>query len=273
MLTVDFFLTAWKATSIVLTGAFGVLGLVKDFKDKTGKITKWGRISLAGILLSTGFGVVAQLIESSKAARTEKDTAKQTLGIVQDIQRGLAPLDAPTFDISLSLDCTNLMYEMYCEKMKSLPNSSLIDRRANWKYWPNQLDGKASLFLKINFFVNRKDADLYLKGKLEEGDLSFLLKPTSFDDSLSSETFDGEVFLSAHQRVEDFGSNGRLRSILDIKGVTVVAVEFAQDSGVRKMLSFRMKFKNGQSFSYGGPFEEVKMKELPACRFTLSAPD
>jgi hypothetical protein len=60
------FVAAWKATSIVLTGAFGILGLLKDFKDKnTGRVTVWGRISLAGILLSTSLGVVAQLKEST----------------------------------------------------------------------------------------------------------------------------------------------------------------------------------------------------------------
>jgi hypothetical protein len=48
--------------SILLTGAFGILGLLKEFKDKeTGRITKWGGVSLVGILLSSILGVAAQL--------------------------------------------------------------------------------------------------------------------------------------------------------------------------------------------------------------------
>ncbi len=46
------FVSAWKASSIVLTGAFGILGLLTEFKEKqTGKITRWGYISLGGIVI------------------------------------------------------------------------------------------------------------------------------------------------------------------------------------------------------------------------------
>lgn len=45
------FVSVWKALSIVVTGAFGILGLLRDFKDKlTNKITSWGKVSLIGIL-------------------------------------------------------------------------------------------------------------------------------------------------------------------------------------------------------------------------------
>ncbi len=75
------FVTAWKASSIVLTGAFGILGLVKDFKDKkTNKVTIWGYISLCGILVSTAFGVIAQLKESSDTDRAKQATARQDIG-------------------------------------------------------------------------------------------------------------------------------------------------------------------------------------------------
>lgn len=155
----------FKASSIVLTGAFGVLGLVKDFKDKKGKITKWGRISLAGILLSTGLGVITQLMDSSAAAQKEADTAKQTLRIVQDIQRGLSPLDEPVIGIDLSLDCTNLAYGEFCDKIKSKPDGLTLPEIGKlWDYWPGG-GTRISLFLEVNFFVNPKDADLYLEGK------------------------------------------------------------------------------------------------------------
>jgi hypothetical protein len=48
------FVTAWKAISIALTGAFGILGLATDFKNKhTKKITRWGWVSLIGIVVSS----------------------------------------------------------------------------------------------------------------------------------------------------------------------------------------------------------------------------
>jgi len=74
---------AWKAASVVLTGFFGVLGLLTDFK-KDGSVTRWGYISLTGILVSTVLGTAAQLKESS-------DDAKRTLTILTGIQQELSP--------------------------------------------------------------------------------------------------------------------------------------------------------------------------------------
>jgi hypothetical protein len=82
------FVTLWKALSIVLTGAFGVLGLLKDYKDRaTGKITVAGRVSLAGILLSSSLGFLAQLKESSDRERASAEAARQTLALARNTDR------------------------------------------------------------------------------------------------------------------------------------------------------------------------------------------
>ena len=77
------FVTSWKA-SIVLTGVLGVLGLIKEFKNKeTGRIMKRGAVSLAGILLSTTLGLFAQLRESSDQQRAREATARETLALAK----------------------------------------------------------------------------------------------------------------------------------------------------------------------------------------------
>ena len=44
--------SAWKATSILFTGAFGIPGLLKEYRDKAaGKIARWGRLSSGGIVV------------------------------------------------------------------------------------------------------------------------------------------------------------------------------------------------------------------------------
>jgi hypothetical protein len=66
------FLSWYKPLSIFFTGAFGILGLVKTFKEKkrdpetyttVEKITKWGWVSMTVIILSTGVGIAAQRAE------------------------------------------------------------------------------------------------------------------------------------------------------------------------------------------------------------------
>jgi hypothetical protein len=62
-------ITAWKAISILLTGTFGIIGLATDFRNKhTKKVTKWGWLSLCGIIISTVCGTLAQIKESQDDA-------------------------------------------------------------------------------------------------------------------------------------------------------------------------------------------------------------
>src|ERR1700722_16113896 len=107
-------LPALKASSILLTGAFGVLGLLKDYKDKlTGKITKWGKLSLSGILISSALGLATQLKESSDAENASRATANQTLELARNtnnalhqLERTLSPIDGMTFEITFPVRCS-----------------------------------------------------------------------------------------------------------------------------------------------------------------------
>ena len=52
---------------MIATGAFGALGLLTKYKDDQGKITKWGKIALGGILISSVISLSLYIIETSKA--------------------------------------------------------------------------------------------------------------------------------------------------------------------------------------------------------------
>jgi hypothetical protein len=67
------FVEWWKAIAVVLTGIFAFLALTQENKDKeTGNLTKWGMISIFGIVISATGGLVAQIIGSSNQAIDEK---------------------------------------------------------------------------------------------------------------------------------------------------------------------------------------------------------
>jgi hypothetical protein len=54
-------LNIMKLVGLVFTGAFGILGLLTEFKDnQTKKITKWEKIALIVIFASTTMSVVRQ---------------------------------------------------------------------------------------------------------------------------------------------------------------------------------------------------------------------
>jgi hypothetical protein len=97
------FVSIWKAVSILLTGFFGGLALLTDFKDKnSNRITPWGYVSLFGIVSSTAFGVAAQLKETNDQAKEQQATLNRTLALVKNtqesvlnIKRVLSAIDEP----------------------------------------------------------------------------------------------------------------------------------------------------------------------------------
>lgn len=117
-------LLLWKATSIVLTGLFGILALLTEYKDKaSGKITFWGKISLAGILVSTVCGLTAQFAEQSRAEikRAEEATraralAETTSATLKEVARLLTPLENPLFSLQFEVPCDAEPYKTYCTK-------------------------------------------------------------------------------------------------------------------------------------------------------------
>jgi hypothetical protein len=63
-----------KIVAFFSTAAFGVLGTIKDSKTKDGEVTRWGRIAVAGVIIS---GVVSVLTltleETAKSAEKKKN--------------------------------------------------------------------------------------------------------------------------------------------------------------------------------------------------------
>jgi hypothetical protein len=89
-----------KLVGLVFTGAFAILGLLTEFKDKeTKKITKWGRVALIGIFVSTALSFVSQVLESAKSARDSREATKQAQDqiarsneVLSNLNRSLNPL-------------------------------------------------------------------------------------------------------------------------------------------------------------------------------------
>jgi hypothetical protein len=107
------FVSWWKAASILLTGFFGILGLVCEFKEQsTKRITKWGKLALVGILVSTGSGVYSQMLETAGQNEKRAEDTRQALQLLlgnqrtlNGIERSLSLLDEPTVWAAFSVSC------------------------------------------------------------------------------------------------------------------------------------------------------------------------
>lgn len=255
------FVAAWKASSIVLTGAFGILGLLKDFKDKdTNEITRWGYISLAGILFSTMGGVAAQLRESSEQQKTAQAIAQQTLTLVQksdetlrQVQRSVSGLDGMTIRMNFVISCSDHSLTAFCKDvaMEGFKKDSIDERRRMWRHWP--LDARSFLY-NLELFVDSQAAEAYAGG-IVDYDLAVNaefdpLSANEQDFYVSREIEDNSITLATVVRPTRKSGNGKIVSMADLLGCTVVVDEIISgEKSVPNITPFmiRIDLKDGET--------------------------
>ncbi|HJP93531.1 MAG TPA: hypothetical protein VJ875_16345 [Pyrinomonadaceae bacterium] len=84
----DIIISTLKIISMLTAGAFGVLALLTNYKDKSGDITKWGKIALSGVVLSVLLSLFLYGLETSRAnaaAKKAKAEAEATAMVLKDI--------------------------------------------------------------------------------------------------------------------------------------------------------------------------------------------
>jgi hypothetical protein len=115
------FVTAWKASSILLAGIFGIVGLLTDFRDReTRKITRWGYISLSGILLSSLGGGIVQIVESQSDAAKSLELARQSATIMKNLERILSPINGLSVELVSHDSCSGKENRHICDAIRSL---------------------------------------------------------------------------------------------------------------------------------------------------------
>lgn len=122
MLDVDW-VFAWKVASIFFTGAFGILALLTKYKDDNGRVTKWGKVSLTGIIVSTVLGAAAQIKESSDKETAAMAQREQMLRLVSETQRSVEGIER-ALDKLAEPSSIEMVFEMPC-----LPSLSVCEQR------------------------------------------------------------------------------------------------------------------------------------------------
>ncbi len=215
-------LNAVKLVAVISSGAFGVLGLLKDFKDKeTHKVTRWGYISLAGILISTTLGEASQQIEESKAEaarlKTELETresTEKTLKIVtttaatlRDVKRSLFSLDGASFSLEIPLRCDSVTNKALCG--------------ADWT--------KEHLLTDVLIYKSLPDTPYFQLPPEANADVDFTAKSGGHNIWVAPDGSDGTVVklsLDVESKLEEIRrNNGQLRGKSDLSNAVFVLGE------------------------------------------------
>ncbi|HKE94823.1 MAG TPA: hypothetical protein VKB34_10985 [Povalibacter sp.] len=179
------FVAVWKAVSIVFTGAFGILGLLKDYKDRqTHKVTVWGKVSLAGILVSTLLGVAAQLKESSDSAAARRATAEQTLQLLQQtnatlkqVQRTLSSTADMEWEFGFRVPCEKAELSDFCQTVRQAHNEMppLASDAELLRKWPLG-HGHLKFDFLVRVYANNPQLDARLEAEDPLADLPYDLQ-------------------------------------------------------------------------------------------------
>lgn len=112
--TIELILLLLKYISIIIGGFFGVYGLVLDFKNKDGVITKAGKIALSVILLTTiitistlSFEVYLNNLKEEKASMEALNRIKQNELIINQISRSLYQIEEVMLDYEIEVPIHN----------------------------------------------------------------------------------------------------------------------------------------------------------------------
>jgi hypothetical protein len=261
------FVTFWKASSVLLTGAFGILGLMRDYRSKeTGEVTKWGKIALCGILISTIFGVIAQLQESSQDEKAKRATAAQTLALAQktdnavhDIQRLLTPISSPTVTVVWDIKCDSKLFRTFCTGQKS---NTLLASSAMYTAGFREIPDDFSVVLRVAIFSDPKAADAFVE--LDDlngpttGDLDFRLigakqnyTKAAGATPLRVFSHNGDKFglLLSEGNPISLQSSGTITSTRDLLGSTFVVSEWSNSTSSLDLDGLAIHTANGQKIS------------------------
>jgi hypothetical protein len=80
-------LVYWKVASLAIATALGIIALFGDFREKDGSLTRWGKLSLAGLLLSGLVGVGAEIVDSQQKFREANETNAKLQTLIAENQK------------------------------------------------------------------------------------------------------------------------------------------------------------------------------------------
>jgi hypothetical protein len=223
----------WKEASIVLTGAFGILGLLKDFKNKsTGKVTLWGYVSLAGIVLSTILGLSAQLIQARTESQKSIEEAHRAEDAALQTQRLLSSVKHVKLRIAFKLPCQDQSFTVLCQGIPahdyllSESEKTALYRRL----WSTIRSGNSKTGVDVTGTVtvikDEEKAKEYAKSgfKTPDPDLGFLVVANSLSTDarlgLEHETLENRQIVPVFTvYMDDQATNsGVIKSSLDLQG-------------------------------------------------------
>ena len=156
------FVEWWKAIAVILTGIFAFFALTQENKDKkTGKLTKWGKVAIFGIVISSVGGLLAQINESSDQAKAERRHHAEIISILSDQARLLRPLKIDKVYGEFRVPCEGA-YAGFCEAVRAFRKVNPVGIMPINVFDAFPGGRTEIIVVSIRFFANETDAKAQL---------------------------------------------------------------------------------------------------------------
>lgn len=124
-----------KFVSIGLSGAFGVVGLLTEFRDKhSHRITTWGRVALVGIVVSTFVAAVSQAVEMENSSVEEAATRQKAAEELTQLARAADPLDSLIFGAYETVNLNVPPFLSYRKRVLAIIQRDLSQKSNHYKF-------------------------------------------------------------------------------------------------------------------------------------------
>src|ERR1041385_2257047 len=122
-----------KFVAILFSGLFAFFALLGDNRNRSGKLTTWGRIAVIGVIASTVVAAAIQTVETRRAIEADKKTRE----MITEIRRAaypIVPTRPPTFTFDVDVQLSDPALQAYRKRLQEMTH--ILEEAGGKTNWP-----------------------------------------------------------------------------------------------------------------------------------------
>lgn len=116
---VDITIGVLKIATALIGGALGIAGLLANYRDANGKLTRAGVAVFSGIALSAVVGVITSGIEATRDRASSREQAARTEALLHELSRSIQPIRELSVVYWMEIPQGNKIVDAYVSRLKS----------------------------------------------------------------------------------------------------------------------------------------------------------
>jgi hypothetical protein len=137
----EIILNILKFLALGISGVFGVVGVMGETRTARGQFTRWGKLTLWGIVISTLVGGVIQTVELIKDKQEAKEKEREARRTIEEIRAPLMPSGRMALSYEITLQLSHPSLAAYKKRIHELiapvmGKELTTPEPANSHWWP-----------------------------------------------------------------------------------------------------------------------------------------